>query len=252
MPGIPPTFLPDDAPFVDLAREYLDLLLHGDRNQAGRLILNKAEDGMHVKDIYLHVFQPTQYEIGRLWQTNRIGVAQEHFCTAAAQTIMSQLYPFVFSAHKTGRRLAAACVGGELHEIGARMLADFFEMDGWDTYYLGANTPSDAVVRTILDRETHLLCLSSHHDVSHAIRGRTDPKGTFVGSRWDTYSGGRIPFQRRSRALEDLGRGRLRPKCRGSIETGGSNARGTFRLKPRSLGSPFSCLLRSFSTNSAY
>ena len=42
--------------------------------------------------------------------------------------------------------MVATCIGGELHEIGIRMVADFFEMEGWDTYYLGANTPADAVV----------------------------------------------------------------------------------------------------------
>jgi methanogenic corrinoid protein MtbC1 len=160
MSDTPPTFLPDDAPYSDLAREYLELLLHGDRNQAGRLILDKAEGGMSVRDIYLHVFQPTQYEIGRLWQINKISVAREHFCTAATQMIMSQLYPFIFSTQKTGRRLITACVGGELHEMGARMLADFFEMEGWDTYYLGANTPSDAIIRELLDQEAHILGIS--------------------------------------------------------------------------------------------
>jgi methanogenic corrinoid protein MtbC1 len=26
-----------------------------------------------------------------------------------------------------------------------RMVADFMEMEGWDTYYLGANTPTESV-----------------------------------------------------------------------------------------------------------
>ena len=88
-----------------------------------------VEQGTPARDIYLQVFQPAQREVGRLGQTNRISVALEHYVTAATQPIMSQLYPRIFSPEKTGRRLIATCVGGELHEIGVRMVADFFEMD---------------------------------------------------------------------------------------------------------------------------
>ena len=63
-------------------------------------------------------------EVGRLWQMNRLSVAQEHYVTAATQLIMSQLYPLVFRTARRDRRIVAACVGGELHELGVRMVAD--------------------------------------------------------------------------------------------------------------------------------
>ena len=48
---------------------------------------------MSIRDVYLLVFQPCQREVGRLWEAGRITVAQEHYCTAATQVIMSQLAP---------------------------------------------------------------------------------------------------------------------------------------------------------------
>ena len=78
----------------------------------------------------------------RYWQMNRLTVAQEHYCTAATQMIMSQLYPYIFEGERNGRVLVATCVAENLHEIGVRMVTDFFEMDGWDTFYLGANVPT--------------------------------------------------------------------------------------------------------------
>ena len=156
-----PSFLPEEEALTGLARQYIAALRQGDRQQASQLILGAVEDGAAVKDIYLHVFQPVQYEIGRLWQTNQITVAEEHFFTAATQLIMAQLYPHIFSTEKIGRRLVATCVGGELHEIGIRMVADFFEMEGWDTYYLGANTPAETIVQTIDKQQADLLALSA-------------------------------------------------------------------------------------------
>ena len=156
-----PGFIADGTPLATLAGEYLRALLRGERHIASKLILDAARNGIAVRDLYLQVFQRSQYEIGRLWQVNQISVAQEHYCTAATQLIMSQLYPYVFSGEKTRGSLVAACVSGDLHEMGVRMLSDFFEMDGWDTYYVGANMPTLAVVQAVVQRQAGVLAISA-------------------------------------------------------------------------------------------
>ena len=156
-----PSFIQGEALLDVLARNYLAALLDADRQTASRLILENVQGGGSVKAIYTHVFQRSQREIGRLWQTNQISVAQEHFCTAATQMIMSQLYPYIFSGERKGHSLVVACVGGELHEIGARMVADFFEMEGWDSYFLGANTPVASIIQTVAERKADILALSA-------------------------------------------------------------------------------------------
>ncbi len=160
-PEVLPSFLTEDTPLGGLAQKYLKALLQGERHRASRLILEAVDAGVKVKDIYLEVFQPSQLEIGRLWQMNLINVAQEHYCSASTQLIMSQLYPYIFATEKMGKKLVATCVSGELHEIGIRMVSDFFEMEGWDTYYLGANTPLESVLKIIVDQNPDLVCLSA-------------------------------------------------------------------------------------------
>jgi methanogenic corrinoid protein MtbC1 len=155
-----PSRLDANAPYGELARTYLEALLSGERHLASRMILDAVASGTGVKDIYQHVFQTAQHEVGRLWQVNEISVAQEHYCTAATQLIMSQLYPQVFASEKKGGTLVATCVAGDLHEIGLRMVTDFFEMEGWNTFYLGANMPARAVVDTVVQRRAHVLCIS--------------------------------------------------------------------------------------------
>ncbi len=143
-----------------MAEEYCACLLQGEREQARGLILDAARSGRSIESIYLSVFQPVQYEMGRLWEENRISVALEHFSTAVTQLIMAQLFPSLLSRHRIGYRLVACCIGNELHELGMRMVADFFEMQGWDTYFLGANTPQEAVLSALEDRSAHCLAVS--------------------------------------------------------------------------------------------
>lgn len=156
-----PSYLDASNPHHALASSYLDALLDGRRHDATRIILDAVHAGAKVDDIYLNVFQQTQAEIGRLWQMNRITVAQEHYVTAATQFVMAQLYPFIFSAKRKGLRLVAASVGDELHELGIRMVADFFEMAGWDTYYIGASTPTRDLIATIADHRPNVVALSA-------------------------------------------------------------------------------------------
>lgn len=191
MPAMPeelPTFLEEDAPLSPLAHQYLQALLRGERQLASRLVLDAADKGNSIKDIYLRVFQPAQREIGRLWQMNRISVAQEHYCTAATQLVMSQLYPKLFVGDKKDRNLVASCAAGDLHELGVRMVADFFEMDGWNSFYTGASTPQTDVIRTIIERRADVLGISAtitYHvraveELIAAVRNRPECSGVKI------------------------------------------------------------------------
>lgn len=145
-----------------LARRYLGALLAARRHDAVRGVLGPIERGeLGIRELYLGVFEPVLYEVGRLWQAGELTVAEEHFVSAATQLVMSQLYPRIFATARRGSTMVAACVGAELHEIGLRMVADFLELDGWDTYYLGANMPPEAIARAVRERGAELLALSA-------------------------------------------------------------------------------------------
>ena len=52
-----------------------------------------------------------------------------------------------------------ACVAGETHEIGTRMVADLLELAGWDTIYLGGNVPISDVVQVLVEHQADRLRL---------------------------------------------------------------------------------------------
>ncbi|HEU4886626.1 MAG TPA: cobalamin-dependent protein [Thermoanaerobaculia bacterium] len=142
-----------------LARACLTALLQADRRAAVEIINEAVRDGLSIRDLYLQVFQPVQREIGRLWQNNDITVAEEHYCTASTQAMMAQFYPQILATPRIGRKVVVACVGSELHEIGTRMVADFFEMAGWDGVYIGANTPTNALIELVCRERPQLVAL---------------------------------------------------------------------------------------------
>lgn len=142
--------------------QFLNHLLKMDTDQAYQYVLQKIEEGMSIKDIYLNVFQPTLYKVGELWQQRIISVAKEHYITAAIQHIIGKLYPLMFVSRKESiYSMTAVCAGDELHEIGMRMIADFFELSGWDTHFLGSNLPINMITEHMKEHPTDVLAISA-------------------------------------------------------------------------------------------
>jgi methanogenic corrinoid protein MtbC1 len=154
----------DTATLVGLegADEYLAALLDGDKRHAVAAVFDRLDDGWTVPRIYLEILEPAQRRLGDLWQVNRISVAQEHFASAVTQLVMCQLYAVGSAeAPRRGLRAVACAAGGELHEIGLRMVADFLDMAGWDSYQVGGNTPVGSICAAAIERAAHLVALSA-------------------------------------------------------------------------------------------
>jgi len=156
------SFLNPANPVLDLAVAYFTHLRSGNRVAAAELIQQAVhQQQIPIRTLYLSVFQASLREVGRLWHIHQLTVAEEHYFTAATQLIMAQLYPLIFKTPRLGRKMIAACVGDELHEIGVRMIADFFEMEGWDSIYLGANTPVASLIDEVHKVRPSLIALSA-------------------------------------------------------------------------------------------
>jgi len=158
---IPDTsFIDPSSPYSKYALDFLSYALGGKRHEASKLILSLVKKGIPIKTIYLDVLQKVQYEVGHLWHTNKVCIAQEHYITSLIQLVISQLYPYILNQNPSNKTLVAACVSGELHEIGIRMLADIFEIEGWNTWYLGSNLPDKEIVNMIKEKKPDVIALS--------------------------------------------------------------------------------------------
>jgi MerR family transcriptional regulator, light-induced transcriptional regulator len=147
---------------------YIEALLHGSYRRALRVCQAALNTGTTLNQLYLEVFHPALYEIGQLWERNRLSIAQEHIATAITRTVMAQVHAIAASRLSTrslfvsalNRKIITTCVSGEYHDIGIRMVADCFEIEGWRVYHLGANMPADDVVHLANHEQVHVLALS--------------------------------------------------------------------------------------------
>jgi methanogenic corrinoid protein MtbC1 len=195
---------------------FLADLLRGDPSACRRWVRHLLDGGVPIKVLYESLFQPSLYEVGTLWERNLVSVATEHMATALVERLMGELYPRVISGSRVDRSAVVASVENELHQIGGKMAADIFEMNGWDCHYLGADTPLDDLVAFAAERSPDVIGLSfsvGHHwaDLERSLRrlaSKFPALPILVGGqglrRAEDRLGGGPPHIRPIRSLDEL------------------------------------------------
>lgn len=161
-----PQYPDEPAPVVaskhlkPLVSQYIERILALDSAGAMELIESMATDTGSVFDLYVHILQPAQREIGRLWQVNSISVAVEHYATATAQQVLHRLSRMVPPRTRRNARMIGICGEGEHHCVGLEMVCSLCQLDGWDTYFVGANTPTVSAVELARKLQPDIIAIS--------------------------------------------------------------------------------------------
>jgi len=135
-------------------------LLSGDRHACAEITKRLIDNSIPLKELYIDLFQTAMYEIGDLWEHDKITPAVEHLASGITEYCMSLAYPLIFNAVHKEKTAIVSCLVNEYHQIGARMVADFFELHGWHGYFLGANTPVRSLIEMIKDKNPDIIGLS--------------------------------------------------------------------------------------------
>ena len=88
-------------------------------------------------------------EIEQLSRTDRITPTQEHLATRINRTIVDQLQNKLPPKPRKNRKIVVCCAQSELQELGAQIMADLFESDGWEVKFLGGGLNNDDILSYI-------------------------------------------------------------------------------------------------------
>ena len=141
-------------------QEFVELLLAGNTVALNDLVAKLVSSGLQVKEIYISLFQYALYQVGTLWENNRISVAAEHMATLLVLSLFHHVYPQLFSTARRNKSVLVVCTPGESHYIGARMVADIAEMHGWDSFFIGGDVPLPDILAMIKKHDPDLMAVS--------------------------------------------------------------------------------------------
>lgn len=143
-----------------LEDRYAAALLSGDQAEAFRVIKDTMERGINPLVIYTEVITPALVKVGQAWHGGKLNIAEEHLAIQLTLQHSAYIRGLARRRKPIGAEAVITAVEGEMHAVGARLIADLFYLEGWDVAYLGQNTPTADLVEWVRERKPDLVLLS--------------------------------------------------------------------------------------------
>lgn len=122
-------------------------------------VLRHASVALGSQGLLRKLIGPLAQEIGQLWQQGEITAAHEHFASAVIRTFLGNLArPFALS--ESAPNLVVATPAGQLHELGAVIVAAAAAAHGWRVSYLGACLPAAEIAGVAIKNCAKAVALS--------------------------------------------------------------------------------------------
>jgi methanogenic corrinoid protein MtbC1 len=135
--------------------------MQGDTAGARRTVLSAYNSGMPLAEIYDDVLRPALYEVGRRWADGDVTIVQEHELSAIVRDLIGELVAETQRPTTPSDVILAACVAGETHDLGLRMVSHLLETEGYSVHFLGANVPADSILDGARMRQATIVLLST-------------------------------------------------------------------------------------------
>lgn len=150
--------MPTDIAHTPIA--FRDALVRGDREACVAITVALLAEGYSALELYEDYFKPALHAVGSLWERNLLSVASEHLATAIVEGLMNDVFPRLMSLERRMESVVVTPVEGELHQVGARMACDLFEMHGWDAVLLTGEITIPALLQAIRIERPKMVGLS--------------------------------------------------------------------------------------------
>lgn len=122
-------------------------------------VLERGAVALGQHGLLERVVGPLAQAIGDLWRDGTITAAHEHFASAIIRNFLVCNYrPFAYSKDMPG--LVVATPAGQLHELGAVLVAAAANDLGWRVVYLGTSLPAAEIAGAALQHEARAVALS--------------------------------------------------------------------------------------------
>lgn len=121
-------------------------------------VLSRGAVTLGNQGVLCRVIAPLACALGSAWQAGDITAAQEHFASAVIRNFLAQIRPFALS--ETAPMLVVATPCGQLHELGALLVAAAAGNVGWRVTYLGAGLPAAEIAGAATQTKARAVALS--------------------------------------------------------------------------------------------
>ena len=121
-------------------------------------VLLRGAVSLGNQGVLCRAIAPLTCALGTAWQAGEITSAQEHFASAVIRVFLVQIRPFALP--ESAPMLVVATPNGQLHELGALLVAAAAGSAGWRVTYLGAGLPAVEIAGAATQAKARAVALS--------------------------------------------------------------------------------------------
>lgn len=105
------------------------------------------------------ILVPLLIQIGDRWRQGNLRVAHEHLASSVIRRFLANISG-AYATHESAPVLVVTTPVGQLHEIGAMLVAATAAAEGWQVTYLGPNLPAEEIAATMTQGGARAVALS--------------------------------------------------------------------------------------------
>lgn len=145
-------------------QKLIDLIHQENREEAVLLALAMLENKeSNIVSLYEDILTHALYQID-CNEFDKECIWREHIKTAIVRTIIEVTYPFIIKEKEgkipINKKVLVVCPSEEYHEIGAKIAHSFFTLHGFNSIFIGANTPIDVIKDAVNYLQPDYLAIS--------------------------------------------------------------------------------------------
>ncbi|MEZ5064775.1 MAG: MerR family transcriptional regulator [bacterium] len=160
-----------------------------DRDQLVR-VLEEAEVALDRLSLYADVLVPLLRRIGECWREGTLRIVNEHVATDVFRGFLAR-HVAPPDAPTDRPRLIVTTAAGQLHELGALLVAATARDHGWEPAYLGPNLPAEEIAAGVERYGARALALSLVYPVvDPRLDAELENLRHYVGSEFPIFVGG--------------------------------------------------------------
>lgn len=143
--------------------ELISLAMAKGRINDIKIHINAAlNDGISATELLNNGLIATMEIIGQKFSLNQVFIPEVMMAAKAMNEGMLILKPYLISSGvKPIGRVVICTVKGDSHDIGKNLVKIMLEGAGIEVLDLGANIPSEKVIKAVIDNDIKIVCLSS-------------------------------------------------------------------------------------------
>ncbi|HXV67272.1 MAG TPA: cobalamin-dependent protein [Nitrosopumilaceae archaeon] len=132
---------------VKFRKELYNHLSNGDF-QASLNLYKIYQKNMGTTDFFDCILTPVMYQVGDLWEKNKISISTEHVCSNIAHSIVNVIME-KNSVPRTKQKILICTPNGEQHHLGCQILESYLSCKGYNVSNLSPSAPSESILESI-------------------------------------------------------------------------------------------------------